>query len=330
MCASAPFNSACMVLRDRWVAPASRHRLACSTSLSWSRTEYSRRPSNWKSVRSLPTSSAACRMIWSPSSRPPRRARHGEPAVGDAADAPQRRRIECADPDRNGPLRSGRKPGVVEVVERPVEGHALLRPQSPQHRDLLLQECTPLVEGHAERVVLQLVPPDPEPETEATATEQVELDGLLREQRGLALRADQDGCREPDVREGSQVREHRERLAERMVDAVGTAEVAEHRGVPAEHVVVGREVRVAEVRDRLSEGAHSACVVAELGLGEDGADFHAGSLPATWWSRSGRGRPTADTSSRRDLPPPYALFFFAFGTAGGTTVQPTQDPLPVK
>ncbi len=206
----------------------------------------------------------------------------GEPAVGDPAHAAQCGGGIGADPDRDGTLhRQRRQPGGLNVVEASVHGHAPLGPQGAQHGDLLLQDGTSLLERHPQRVVLHLVPADPEPEPEAAAAEQVDLGRLLGEQRRLALGPDQDGGREGEVRAAGQVREHRQRLAEGVVDRVGTAEIAVHRRVRAEHVVVGRQVGVAEVRDRLSQGADCAPVAAHLGLGEDDADVHGRSLPCS-------------------------------------------------
>ena len=131
-----------------------------------------------------------------------------------------------------------------------------------------------LLEGHAERVVLELVPADAEPESETTAAEQVDLGRLLGQQRRLALRPDQDGGGEGQVGAAGQVGEHRQRLAKGVVDRVGPTEIAEHRGVAAQHVVVRGQVGVAEVRDGLPDGADGATVAAHLGLGEDHADVH--------------------------------------------------------
>ena len=169
---------------------------------------------------------------------------------------------------------NGASPAASNVVEAPVHRHALLGPQRAQHGDLLLQNGAPLLERHSERVVLHLVPPDAEPEAEAPAAEQVDLGRLLGQQRGLALRPDEDGGGEGQVRAAGQVGEHGQRLAEGVVDRVGAAEVAVHRGVGAEHVVVRGQVGVAEVRDGLPQGADGAPVAPDLGLGEDHADVH--------------------------------------------------------
>ena len=71
-----------------------------------------------------------------------------------------------------------------------------------------------------------------------------------------------------------QVGEHGQRLAEGVVDRVRPTDVPVHRDVTAEHVVVRRQVGVAQVGGGLPEGAHRATVAAHLGLREDHADVH--------------------------------------------------------
>ena len=66
---------------------------------------------------------------------------------------------------------------------------------------------------------------------------------------------------------------------EGVVDVVGATEVAVHRGVGSQHVVVRRQVGVAQIRGGLPVGAHGTPIAAHLGLGEDHADVHEVSLP---------------------------------------------------
>ena len=146
----------------------------------------------------------------------------------------------------------------MNVVEAPVDRDALLGPQRAEHGDLLLENRAALLEGHAERVVLELVPSDPEPEPEAATAQQVDLGRLLGQQRRLALGPDQDGGGERQVRAGGQVGEHGQRLAERVVDRVRPTDVPVHRDVTAEHMVVRRQVGVAQIGGGLAEGAARA------------------------------------------------------------------------
>src|ERR1035438_784571 len=82
------------------------------------------------------------------------------------------------------------------------------------------------------------------------------------------------------VRERSQVRKQDQGLVERGVHVVGTPEVAQHGGVAAHHVVVGRQVGVAQRRGGRPIGAHGTAIAAELGLREYDSNFHACSVPA--------------------------------------------------
>ena len=78
------------------------------------------------------------------------------------------------------------------MVEFAVEGHRRLGPQAPQQLDLLLGPLAPVAEVLAERLVLDRVPADADAQPEPAAAEQVDLGGLFGDQRGLALRQDDD------------------------------------------------------------------------------------------------------------------------------------------
>ena len=80
----------------------------------------------------------------------------------------------------------------------------------------------------------------------------------------------------------------------------GPPEVPEHGGVAAEHVVVGRQVRVAEVGHGLPDGADGTAVAAHFGLGKDDADVHVASLPAP----APRLHPASPSACRADPPAP--------------------------
>jgi hypothetical protein len=65
------------------------------------------------------------------------------------------------------------------VVPLAVEVDCLLRPQGPQHRDLLSAAASAGVEVLAQRVVLHLVPTYPNAKPQAAATEHIYLGSLL-------------------------------------------------------------------------------------------------------------------------------------------------------
>ena len=111
-------------------------------------------------------------------------------------------------------------------------------------------------------------------EAEVALGEQVDLGRLLGDQGGLALREDDDAGDELDLGDRGQVAEHDERLVEGRRDVVGTGPALVHAGIGADHVVVGQEVREAEIADRLAVGPHRADVAPELGLREHHTDLH--------------------------------------------------------
>ena len=122
----------------------------------------------------------------------------GEPAVGEPADPAVGRVRRAADPDRDRPLDGQRARG------RPPSPGRRCRRTSPtapsrvarSRRDLLGHAASALIEGLAERLVLDGVPPEPDAEPEPAAGQQVHLRGLLRDERGLALREDDDAGHE--------------------------------------------------------------------------------------------------------------------------------------
>ncbi len=99
----------------------------------------------------------------------------------------------------------------------------------------------------AQRFVLDRVPTEPDPEAEAAAGQQVDLRGLLGDERGLALREDDDAGHQLDRGDRGEVAEHHERLVEGRVHVVGALPRRVHQRVGADHVVVGQDVREAEL-----------------------------------------------------------------------------------
>src|SRR4029450_572819 len=92
------------------------------------------------------------------------------------------------------------------------------RPERAQELDLLLESPTAIAERHAERLVFDRVPALPDAEAKPAAGEEVDLDGLLREERRLALRGDHDPRRELGRRGGRrEVAAEDEGLVERVV-----------------------------------------------------------------------------------------------------------------
>ena len=125
-----------------------------------------------------------------------------------------------------------------------------------------------------ERFVLHRVPSEADAEPEPAEREQVDLGGLLRDERGLALREDDDAGHQLERRDRGEVAEQHERLVKRRVDVVRAVPRRVHLGIGAEHVVVREQVREAELLDPLRVRADRAAVRADLGLGEHDAYLH--------------------------------------------------------
>ena len=75
--------------------------------------------------------------------------------------------------------RQGIQARMGNVVPLAVEVDHLLRPQGPQHRDLLGAPASPGMEVLVQGFVLDLVPAHTNAEPQAAATEHVDFGGLL-------------------------------------------------------------------------------------------------------------------------------------------------------
>ena len=207
-----------MVASEKCVAPSSRHssavcspfvRRACGDvdPLLDRRTTPSRgRPPRPTSricsiVAGQPPSSGRCGKNPSASRAVRRSARSAEPPIQIGNRPLHGQRVDAG--------RGDRVPAAV-VVE-----HGL-RPQAPHELDLLLEAAAAIVEVHAQRLVLDGIPADAEPEAEAAAREHVDLRRLLRQQRRLPLRRDDDAGDELETRR------HAREIAEERRGSRGT------------------------------------------------------------------------------------------------------------
>ena len=103
-----------------------------------------------------------------------------------------------------------------------------------------------------EGFVLDLVPSDAYAQAQSTTGQKINIGRLPRDERRLTLRKDKDTRGETDsLRNGSQIREHHERVMEWVVFGVGARELRRSTGVDgAEHMVVSEEVVKAQVLNR--------------------------------------------------------------------------------
>src|SRR5205085_1250321 len=82
--------------------------------------------------------------------------------------------------------------GVVDRVPAALEDDMRLGPQRLHEFDLLFRAAAAVVEILVEPGEFDLVPTDPDAEAETAAAQDIERGGLLGDERGLALRQDQD------------------------------------------------------------------------------------------------------------------------------------------
>ena len=121
---------------------------------------------------------------------------------------------------------------------------------------------------------LDLVPADPDPEPEPSAAQHVEARRLLRDQRRLALRQDQDPGGKPELsRAAGEKTEQDERIVEQIV--VGVAVPAgPARRVDAEHMVGGFDKVVPDHLGRLRVFAHDPRIAADIAERQQRAQLH--------------------------------------------------------
>ena len=197
-------------------------------------------------------------------------------AVADSRCAPERGRREATKPNRDRLGRQRQNARAIDAVIAALIVEHGRRPESPQQLDLLVEALAARRERLVQRLIFDVVPARTNAELEAIAREQRELRALLRDQRRLPLRQDDHARNKLELLgERCEVAEQHERLVERVVLGV---RAAESRFAPrvhrAEHVVVGDQVRIAELLCGLREVADRDGVAADLAGGEHAADLH--------------------------------------------------------
>ena len=164
----------------------------------------------------------------------------------------ERRLARPTKPYRDGARRFRHQGGPVHPVEAAREVDDRLCEQLAEQLDLLLLPGAAGCKVLPERLVLDVVPADPDSEAKPAAGQEVNIGSLACHERSLALREDQDAGGEADpLGDGGQVGEHYERVVERVVLGVRARQRTGSIGMNGtEHVVVGEEVVKTEVLDR--------------------------------------------------------------------------------
>jgi len=206
----------------------------------------------------------------------------GIPAVADGADSRDHLLRHPSEPDRDRALHRQRVDARVgHGMEAALEADERLRPQLPQQAHLLFEAGAAILERHAQRLVLHPVPARADAEAHAPAGEHVDLRRLLGDQGGLALGEDQDrGAELEPLADRRDVAEQDEGLVEHVDLAVGALQALEvvGSGIGAENVIEGQEMIEAHLLHRLDVVADADRIGADLGLRENDAEFHGGSL----------------------------------------------------
>lgn len=185
-----------------------------------------------------------------------------------------------SEPDRDGlrRLRQERRP--VNPIEAAREVDNRLCKQPTQKLNLLLLPGAAGMEVLPKSFVFDVVPADTYAKPQSTTRQEINVGRLPRDERRLALRKDKDTRGETEtLRHGCQIREHHERVMERVVFGVRAGEWWRPTGVDgAEHVVVREEVVKAQVLDRFTNQSDSVRGPSKLDLRVDHANLHRASV----------------------------------------------------
>ena len=199
-----------------------------------------------------------------------------QPPVAKPGRPPDRDRLERPDPQGDGTLH-GRwiEPHVAQPVPAALEGDKVLAPEAAKDLHLLFHPPPPVAEVLVQGLELDRVPADADAEAHAPATEDVELGRLLGDERGLALREDEDGGRELDaLGDRREVGEEQERLVEHPVARIELRVRRPARGARPEHVVDRGQVVEAEPLHRLDVVPDHGRIGPDLGLRKDRPNSH--------------------------------------------------------
>ena len=185
-------------------------------------------------------------------------------------------------PRRIRPARSGwgesasAQGGSVDPVESTGEVDNGFAEQSAKQLDLLLLPNAAGTEVLAQRLVLDVVPPDAHTEAQPAAGQEIDIGRLPRHERPSAAAAGPGfRWRMDPLRDGGQIGEQHQRVVERVALGIAAGQPRRSTGVDsAEQVVIGEKVVKAQVLDRSPDPPYRVWVPAELGLRVDDADLH--------------------------------------------------------
>src|SRR4030095_9123754 len=170
------------------------------------------------------------------------------PPITEPCSALEGRLGSTPEPDGDGTLHGQRiDPGVVnDVVRGLVLGQRLGR-ELAQHLNLFFSPASTRLKFLAERVVLDVIPANPDAKTQTSPTQHVDLCSALGDQGGLALRQDENTRHQSESRgDGSEKSEEDHGLMERMLISIRPREFWFTIRMRPEHVVVDEQIVIAK------------------------------------------------------------------------------------
>ena len=166
----------------------------------------------------------------------------------------------------------------------PLEIDQLVRPQGTHQGHLLLAAPAAARIRDFQRLELLRLDADADSEAQSTAAQHVDLGGLLRDQRGLALRQHQHPGREADARsEAGEKSEEHEDLVKEIFMVVHVGPALETGPVQAHHLIEGGDVGEAEPLHPLRVFAHRTRIGTDVELRKDDPDLHVLNSPSCGW-----------------------------------------------
>jgi len=199
-----------------------------------------------------------------------------EPTVAQPGRPPDRDRLERPDPQGDGTLHGRRvEPDITQTMPAALEGDEIFGPEPSQHIHLLFHAAPAVTEVLVQGLELDRVPADADAEPRPSPVEDIELGGLLGDERGLALREDEDRGRELDpLGDRREVGEEEERLMEHPVPRIELRVRRAARGARPEHMVNRGQVVETEPLQRLDIVPDHGRIGPDLGLRKDRPDSH--------------------------------------------------------
>jgi hypothetical protein len=184
--------------------------------------------------------------------------------------------------------------------------------ESAKGLDLGFESAGAVFEADTESSVLEPVPTSPDAHSEVPPTQDRELRCLFGNERCLVLGEHEDARRKPDpLGDGSRIREQYDWFAKSIRFVVGALEFGCAIAVfSAKHVIVEKQVGVAEALCRLCIVTNNERVVSYFAGGKHHAELHRspseilvekseGTRERAWWSRETKVAPSLLCSVRQ-------------------------------